>query len=137
MTKFKTHHSVHTPKLMQKLHQLGHKCNFQNPVMQLLLASIDYSYHFQFFRFLNWYPHELNRNQPQMNRETWNNLECEYLMEIKSLCLQTFLYTYHDTDEAWTFTAQESDIVLPLFTCTSCDPIILALAAEEINERIN
>lgn len=43
-------------------------------------------------------------------------------------------FTYQDTDEACTFTVQDSDIVLPFFTCTSSDPIILARAAVTIKD---
>lgn len=45
--------------------------------------------------------------------------------------------THHETDDAWTLTLQESDIVLPFLTCTSCEPVILALAAEILYAFIN
>lgn len=37
--------------------------------------------------------------------------------------------TYHEIDDACTFTIQDNEIVLPFFTCNSCEPIIFARAA--------
>lgn len=68
-----TYHSEHIPKLKQTPRQPEHTCSFLNHAMQLSLTSSDCLYHFQFSRFLNWYHHELNRNQPPMSRETFKS----------------------------------------------------------------
>lgn len=39
--------------------------------------------------------------------------------------------TYHEMDDAWTFTTHDREMVLPFLTCTSWEPIIFARAAVE------
>lgn len=73
-----------------------------------------------------WY---LKRKEAHKKRMNGRNALAESV--DRSRQRRTKDYTYHEMDDAWTFTTHDREMVLPFFTCTSWEPIILARAAVE------